>query len=68
MLQGMKALDDGERTISGTHLIPLINMYVLGINKSFAVYGDDYDTRDGSCIRDYIHVVDLVDAHILGLE
>ncbi len=68
MLNGMKALNDKEREISGTHLIPLINMYALGINKKFAIYGSDYKTKDGSCVRDYIHVVDLVDAHILGLE
>ena len=68
MLPGMKALNNKEKEISGTHLIPLINMYALGINKKFVIYGDDYETKDGTCIRDYIHVVDLVDAHILGLE
>lgn len=68
MLEGMRALNKKEKHISEGHLIPLINMYSLGLIENFAIFGENYDTRDGSCIRDYVHVVDLVDAHILGLE
>lgn len=51
-----------------THLIPVIVEAVTGKRKEMVVYGDDYPTFDGSCIRDYIHVTDLVQAHILGLK
>lgn len=51
-----------------THLIPIINEVALGLRDSLKIYGDDYPTDDGTCIRDYIHVEDLIDGHILGLE
>lgn len=57
----------GEDHNPETHLIPLVLDTALDRRPSIAIYGDDYPTPDGTCIRDYIHVVDLVDAHILGL-
>src|SRR5690606_25491726 len=51
-----------------THLIPLILQVPLGLRDHIAVYGNDYPTPDGSCIRDYIHVVDIADAHILAMK
>lgn len=51
-----------------THLLPLILQAVNGQRDSINIYGNDYDTRDGTCIRDYIHVNDLVNAHLKGLE
>ncbi len=58
----------GEDHDPETHLIPLILQVPLEKRKSISVFGDDYDTRDGTCIRDYIHVTDLTAAHILALE
>lgn len=58
----------GEDHNPETHLIPLVLQVPLGIREAITIYGDDYDTEDGTCIRDYIHVEDLVDAHILALE
>ncbi len=57
--------EDHERE---THLIPLILQVALEKRDSITIFGDDYDTYDGTCIRDYIHVMDLVDAHILALD
>ena len=51
-----------------THLIPLVLQTALGEREFINVFGNDYDTPDGTCIRDYIHVEDLADAHILALE
>ncbi|MEK7398307.1 MAG: GDP-mannose 4,6-dehydratase, partial [Candidatus Poribacteria bacterium] len=51
-----------------THLIPLALDAALGKHPSLTVFGDDYDTRDGTCIRDYIHVTDLAVAHLLALR
>lgn len=51
-----------------THLIPVIMQTALGIREKFVVYGDDYKTFDGSCVRDYIHVSDLARAHVMGAE
>lgn len=56
----------GEDHDPETHLIPLAIRALLN-NQSFNIYGSDYDTNDGTCIRDYIHVEDLADAHILAL-
>ena len=56
----------GEAHDPETHLIPLAIKAVLN-NQNFSIYGTDYDTVDGTCIRDYIHVEDLADAHILAL-
>lgn len=58
----------GERHDPETHLIPLILQAASGRRKEVKVFGRDYETQDGTCIRDYIHVVDLCEAHILGLE
>ncbi|HEY0827846.1 MAG TPA: UDP-glucose 4-epimerase GalE [Bacilli bacterium] len=58
----------GEDHAPETHLIPLILQVPLEQRKQISVYGDDYDTPDGTCIRDYLHVSDLADAHILALE
>ncbi|WP_298916161.1 UDP-glucose 4-epimerase GalE [uncultured Nostoc sp.] len=58
----------GEDHNPETHLIPLVLMTALGKRESISIFGIDYPTPDGTCIRDYIHVNDLADAHILGLE
>lgn len=57
----------GEAHEPETHLIPIILDVALGRRAEIAIYGDDYDTPDGTCIRDYIHVADLADAHIRAL-
>lgn len=54
----------GENHYPESHLIPIIGQYLAGRRHEFYLYGDDYKTKDGSCVRDYIHVEDLVDAHI----
>jgi UDP-glucose 4-epimerase len=58
---------NGERHHPETHLIPLILKAASGERSSITVYGKDYETPDGTCIRDYIHVVDLCEAHLLSL-
>ena len=58
----------GERHSPETHLIPSILKVALGEGGPLRLYGDDYPTPDGTCIRDYIHVTDLARAHFLGLE
>ena len=58
----------GEDHHPETHLIPLILLAALGKRDSISIFGTDYPTRDGTCIRDYIHVTDLAQAHVLGLE
>ena len=58
----------GERHEPETHLIPLVLQAASGRRSHIDVYGTDYDTPDGTCIRDYIHVVDLCDAHLLALD
>lgn len=58
----------GEDHNPETHLIPLVLQTALGKRDSIGIFGTDYDTPDGTCIRDYIHVNDLAFAHILGLE
>lgn len=58
----------GERHEPETHLIPLALQAVMGKRPPLKVFGRDYDTPDGTCIRDYIHVNDLADAHLLALE
>ena len=58
----------GEDHEPETHLIPLVLMAALGKRESILIFGTDYPTTDGTCIRDYIHVTDLAQAHVLGLE
>jgi UDP-glucose 4-epimerase len=58
----------GEDHTPETHIIPLVLLTAMGKRESISIFGTDYDTPDGTCIRDYIHVTDLAQAHILGLE
>lgn len=58
----------GERHDPETHLIPLVLQAASGRRPSLSVFGHDYDTPDGTCIRDYIHILDLAEAHWLALE
>ncbi|MDI1484277.1 UDP-glucose 4-epimerase GalE [Polyangium sp. y55x31] len=58
----------GEDHDPETHLIPLVLSAALGKRPSIRIFGEDYDTPDGTCIRDYIHVSDLADAHVLGVD
>jgi UDP-glucose 4-epimerase len=58
----------GEDHEPETHLIPLVLKVALGLKDHLDIYGDDYSTRDGTCVRDYIHVVDLAQAHVLALD
>ncbi|AUC60043.1 UDP-glucose 4-epimerase GalE [Cyanobacterium sp. HL-69] len=58
----------GEDHHPETHLIPLVLYTALGKRDTITIFGDDYDTPDGTCIRDYIHVTDLAQAHLLGLD
>lgn len=58
----------GEDHDPETHLIPLALEAALGLRKALTIFGDDYDTPDGTCLRDYIHVDDLASAHIKALE
>lgn len=58
----------GEDHDPETHLIPIVLQTALGQRNAMTIFGDDYDTPDGTCIRDYVHVEDLIDAHILALE
>ncbi|SRR5581483_3367679 len=67
-------LDDQGRAIRGeahspeTHLIPLTLQVPLGQREAINIYGTDYETADGTCVRDYIHIVDLASAHVLAVE
>ncbi|MEM7331944.1 MAG: UDP-glucose 4-epimerase GalE [Chloroflexota bacterium] len=58
----------GEDHAPETHLIPLVLEVALGQREKIVIFGDDYDTPDGTCVRDYIHVVDLAEAHILAMR
>jgi len=58
----------GEDHDPETHLIPVVLDMALGRRKKFTIFGNDYDTPDGTCIRDYIHVVDLAEAHVRALD
>lgn len=58
----------GEDHNPETHLIPVVLEAALGKREAVTIFGDDYDTVDGTCVRDYIHIEDLIDAHILALR
>jgi len=58
----------GEFHQPETHLVPLMLDAISGKRDALTVFGTDYDTPDGTCIRDYVHVMDLVEAHVLGLK
>lgn len=58
----------GENRVVETHLIPLVLQVALGHRAHIKIFGDDWPTPDGTCVRDYIHVSDLADAHLLALE
>ena len=58
----------GERHATETHLIPLVLQVAAGVREEIMVFGNDWPTPDGTCIRDYIHIRDLADAHLLALE
>jgi UDP-glucose 4-epimerase len=66
--EGAGGITRGEAHQPESHLIPLILDVALGRRKSIKIFGDDYPTPDGTCIRDYIHVADLADAHLLALK
>lgn len=58
----------GEDHVPETHLIPLVLLTALGKRDAISIFGTDYPTPDGTCVRDYIHVTDLAEAHVLGLK
>ncbi|MEU2264351.1 UDP-glucose 4-epimerase GalE [Streptomyces sp. NPDC019645] len=58
----------GERHEPESHLIPLVLQVALGTRETISVFGDDYPTPDGTCVRDYIHVADLAEAHLLAMD
>jgi UDP-glucose 4-epimerase len=58
----------GERHSPETHLVPIVLEAALGVRPHVTVFGDDYPTPDGTCLRDYVHVLDLCDAHLAALE
>jgi len=58
----------GESHVPETHLLPLILQVPLGKREFISIFGNDYDTEDGTCVRDYIHIEDLIDAHILAMN
>ncbi len=60
--------ETGENHDPETHLIPIVLDNVIGKREKITVFGNDYDTKDGTCIRDYIHVQDLADAHVKALN
>ncbi len=66
--EGPAGVTRGEAHDPETHLIPLVLDVALGRRSSIRIYGQDYPTPDGTCVRDYIHVSDLADAHLLALQ
>ncbi len=53
---------------NSSHIIPIVNDYFLGKRSEFKIYGNNYNTKDGTCVRDYVHVKDLANAHVLGVN
>jgi UDP-glucose 4-epimerase len=66
--EGPDGITRGEAHDPESHLIPLVLDVALGRRESIKIFGDDYPTADGTCVRDYVHVADLADAHLLALE
>jgi len=66
--EGVDGITRGEAHEPESHLIPLVLDVALGRRDSIKIFGDDYPTVDGTCVRDYIHVADLADAHLLALD
>lgn len=62
------SVERGEDHTPELHLIPIVLQVALGKRDSISIFGDDYDTADGTCVRDYIHIIDLAQAHILALD
>ena len=65
------AHESGKIGVKGktlTHLLPLVISSALDLSKTFYIFGNDYETKDGTCVRDFVHVNDLVNAHVLGME
>lgn len=58
----------GEARKKETHIIPLLLDFAAGRRPNFTLFGTDYDTHDGTCVRDYVHVIDIADAHIVALK
>jgi UDP-glucose 4-epimerase len=58
----------GERHDPETHLVPIVLQAAAGLRADVTVFGDDYPTRDGTCVRDFVHIADLARAHVLALE
>jgi UDP-glucose 4-epimerase len=65
---GAPSPDLGEDHDPETHLVPIVLQVALGQRERVTIYGDDYDTPDGTCVRDYVHVADLADAHVRALH
>jgi len=65
---GTGIIHSGEAHEPESHIIPLVLDVALGRRQSIKIFGDDYPTSDGTCVRDYIHVADLADAHLLALQ
>ena len=65
---GAYSEDHGEDHDPETHLIPIVLQVALGQREQITIFGDDYDTPDGTCVRDYVHVRDLAQAHLLSLR
>jgi UDP-glucose 4-epimerase len=65
---GAVSADSGEDHRPESHLVPRVLQCALGRTKNVAIYGTDYDTLDGTCVRDYVHVADLASAHVLAMH